>query len=497
MRVPSHPHFPIKPSHAFLAALAYLALNFVSAPLSILYGSALAAYLVWLARPEYLIALIILHLDKTNFILAGYGGWEYSVQRFFSNSLIIGGIPVTVTYVIAATVFLRVFWELFNRPETYRRSGLIWLFLPWIVGLAFATIMTLQAFLVRNPSWTLNIRLYMLLGCVFYGAILMRSWRGSGEWLVKWLVPLLSVMYFFAIFGRFHQQFLWVFTGMAIPLSWLAFRQKSKWLKFVGVFCGCAVFVYASGLGPGITSIGEGQGSASGILGTGSSTFTLNALLLFSIVVAIIVALPKQNVRSFFAFFLGVPAFLTIITFTFTVALLSPKYSQIGSAGWNVSQSEMTVVERFRSKLFDDRSIIWHGMLRDLMSKDPLFRPAGSPVIIEHPRHGSLVWTPGAHNAFLEIFRAHRWVGGSIVILFIFVVMIQCAKVIDRPLPSSLQATAAGIIAVSIIANTAGHNVVSGEGSFWYFTFAGIIIAASAEIKHRNQGGGRQLRKTD
>lgn len=477
--------YPIKPAHALMAALFYLAINFVIAPISIIYGGALAAFLIWMAKPEYLPALLILQVNRSNFLLSDYGTWEHSVQRFYDNAIVIAGIPISITYVVAATVFLRVVWELAHRPETFRRCGLSWLFIPWVIGLFLAAIMTFQAFIIRNPSWTLNIRVFLLLGCIFYGAILMRSWRGSGVWLVQWMVPIIGVFCWLAAIGRFHEQVLWVFTGMAIPLSWMAFRMPNLLFKASGLFCATGAVFYASGLGPGITSVGVNSELAGGFFGTGSSSFTLNALLLVSILVAVVAALPKGNFRTYVAWFFGYPAFVTIFVFSFGIAILSPRYQNLGSAGWTLSRSEMTPVERFQSKMFDDRSIIWHGALKDALSGDYILRPAGSPIIINHPRFGSMVWQPGAHNSFFEALRAHRWVGGSIVILFILIVMQRCAQVVGKPVPTSLRATAAGIIAVSIISNTAGSTPISGEGSFWYFTFSGVIIAAIAEVKYR------------
>lgn len=479
----------MKPTHAIYAALGFLVLNFLNNTVSILYGSILAAYLIWLARPEYLTALFLLHLDRSNFILSGYGSWEHSVQRFFDNAVIIAGFPITITYIIAGTVFLRVFYELFKDPETFRRPGLSWLFVPWLIGLVLAAIMTFQAFVLRNPSWTINIRMFMLLGCIFYGAIIMRKWRTNGDWLILWLVPILGFLYLLAAFGRFHHPFIWIFTGMALPLSWLAIRHRSLWGKGSGIFCSCTAFFYASGLSPGMAAVGVREDLAGGLMGTGSSTFTLNALILLSILVSLILLLPKGALRSYLASLMGLPAFFVIITFSITIAILSPKYNSVGSAGWNLKHTDMTPIERFKSKLFDDRSIVWHGMLMDLLEKDPILRPAGTLVYINHPRVGTMAWQPGAHNSFFEAMRVHRWIGGPIVILFIFIVMIRCAKVVSRPLPSSLRAVAAGLIAVSIISNTSGSSPISGEGAFYYFTFAGIILSAISEMKFRNIEG--------
>lgn len=486
----SYPRQGFPPLFIFLLSLVYLGINFIYAPLSIAFGCVLVIYIIWKARPEYLPALLILQTNRSDYVLAGYGTWDHSVDRFFDNAILIGGFPVSISHVLAAAVFARVAFEFIQRPKTYSNSGLIWLIVPMVIGFVLATVMTYQAYVLRNPSWTNNIRGFMMFSSLFYGMVLMRSWRGEGEWLYNGLVPLMAVLFGLASLGLFHHHNLWLLSGLAIPLAWLAFKRSSIFGKVAAIFCVFGVTAYSLGLAPGIARVAEHrQDMAGGILGTGTATFTLNAIILTSILVTFIAIIPYARVRKFLSWFMGTPAFLSVFVFSLGVAIASPYFTSAEASGWRVSAAEMSPVERFQAKVFDDRSIIWNGVLIDIIESDPVVRATGTPVIIDHPRHGSIAWTPGAHNGFLEALRAHRWIGGSIVILFLFIIARGSAQVIGKPIPSSLRATAAGLIAFGLIINASGHMHISGETSFWYFTLSGIVIAAIAEVKARAKAG--------
>lgn len=461
------------------AAVFQLALNVVLPTASILFGSILVSLIVWLARVEYLPALIVTQLARTDFALGGHGTTEFAFAQFEASALVIAGFPVSVNYFLGFAGCGRVLTEWILRPDTFKAAGVAWLLPLWVVAMVPASIMSVLGRLEMAPSWTGPIRMVFMSGSLFYGVILARTGWGTGRLILRWLVPMAAVFFALGMFGAFRHRILFVLPCFAAPALWLALKEGDRPARVLAIVSFLLAIGYCLGIGPGGSS--QDDGYAAGLLGTGSSTFTLNALLLASIVITAVVLLPAGIARAVVARLLGLPAFLTVIGFSLLIGYLSPRYSDYSQRGFASDQKGMTVGERLRSKVFDDRSRIWHAALSEITQPPYLLQPSGRPLLIEHPSVGVVVWRVGAHNTFFEVVRQQRWLNGTILLVMVLAMMMGCARVLDSAAPAAAKALAVGTLVTATVGMATGHYPLSDQAAFWFLAFGGLAMACSRE----------------
>lgn len=481
--IPRVPPPPARPGILFGLSLVTVGLNFVYAPISIVIGSALMAYMVWHVRAEYIPAILILPLGKSDFLLSQRGTWEYMVMQFESNAIYIGGFPISINYILIATLVLRVTYEFFNRSQTFRNAGVLWLVPLWYLAMLPALLMSFQGRMEGNPSWTQPIRVVAISGALFYGVIVVRSWAADGRVLLRWILPITIFATSLGSVGLFHNRILWLLIPFSIPMAWLAFRQKEFYFKIMGMVCAVTSAAYGLGLIDRLKPVTASADAASGLLG--QSTFTLNALFLSSIAFTAILALPFGGLRRSLSWFLGWPIILVLLGFTITVGLLSPSQTRIvaNSSFARIATADMTPLERLRAKVFDDRSIIWYSALKDIATENPFLLPAGRLMPMEHPSRGLILWPVGMHNTPLHVMRILRWIAGPIVLLILFSGALSAAKSIGKPIPSSLRVLSAGTVSSVIVGGVTGHYLVGSEVAFFFFAFAGMAAGATAAMR--------------
>jgi hypothetical protein len=171
----------------------------------------------------------------------------------------------------------------------------------------------------------------------------------------------------------------------------------------------------------------------------------------------------------------GVLAGLTIV-----VALNGPSY-RVGMTSYDfrVDAGALTFGDRLRTKLFDDRSVIWEGALRDVLTPPISFKPSGRTFTIEYPGYGSIDWRFGAHNTFLEQLRQNGlWVG--LLLLFILAIALHYASAALHHLLPPVRALAIGILPSGTVGAFTGQYIFTESAGVWVLCIGGICWGLSA-----------------
>jgi hypothetical protein len=467
--------------------IVQFALALVVPKLGTLVGCAVVVTIIWLARAEYLPALIMTQLSLGDFGI-GARGWD--VPSF-------AGFNFNLNYMLALGVVARVTWELINRPQTFR--SLFWMLALWYVAMGPAVIMCVMGRMERNPTWTEPIRKVWMCGAFFYGFILARTWRPDGRIITRGLLPVGAIIMFFAALGPLRDVIRFALIPTIIPLAWYTWRKGGFMRRTFAVMA--AVLGAMTGLGIGLKMGGEevfmtgaAGKSLSSNMGVGGATISINALFFGSLFLTMAIALGRPFLRRTLSRALGIPAFILVVAFSIGIGA-------IGRGDWSraeLQSGEASVRERLEAKIFGDRGVIWNATLVDIMEPPYVIKPAGRSVWINHPWFGWIEWPHGAHNAILNTLGNQRWFNGTILLILAMMAIKRNAEGLGRPLPGGLDAVAVGIAVTAVVGMIVNDYPINVQGAFWFFGFAGIVACAEKEARRHSpqvrvySGGSRR-----
>jgi hypothetical protein len=442
--------FYIKPDHAIFAAIGTVLLGFISAQLSILVGCALVAYMMWMCDARYLPALMIAVWRPTDFLLKGYGSFDFALAEVASSYIMVGGMPVTINLVMIVMVPARVLFEFFNNPN-YACSKVHpgWLFI-WGIALIPALIMALLGKLEGNNGWADPVRSVFVVGSYFYGLFMARTWPTSGDFIYRRLVPIILAIFVIKYTVGFHHRILWIWGGMLPALSLYLFQFKRP----LSLLCSGGVMLFAV-----IFSFN--------ILSSSTMTFTLVGLFLVSLVMGVIAFIPMGGLRKFFGWFFGWPAVATMFVF---VSFVVWKYEDLARPG----EKSYTLVDKLRSKVFDDRAGVWTSSIRSIGDGNMFIHPAGRPWILRHEKKGEIEVLFGSHNSIIDQLRKNRLIAGPLILLIVFFAVVRSSQVLRHsPIPEA-KVLAITCIATGTVGIVTGHYPLSQNAGFWFLSFGGI-----------------------
>jgi hypothetical protein len=443
-------------------AVAQQAIGLVIPRLGALLAVMLAGWLIWAARPRYLPALMINQLTAGNFAFLGHEGSATA--------------PNLGAYGLAAAIFVRVSWELWNNPDTLRQWR--WLVWAWYVASALAVVMSLMGRFEGNPSWTVPARSAWTMGAFFYGMILARRWSPDGKVLAKNVFPMVFVFLLLLSIPVFDHKLKFILVPLAFPLAWFVWRDAGWKGRVAAVF----VVLMAAGLGVGSAVSGE-EVDPTGNYGIGGATFSLNALFGASVALTFMVAFGSRYLRAMMGRLLGWPVLVFVAAFTLWVAAVGPKYRL---DQWTRAE-RLDLTERIKLKIFDDRSRIWTTALEDVSREGYLVRASGTSIWIDHPLMGEREWSFGAHNSIMNSLLVHRWVGGVLVLVMVGAAMQSSARALALGRFSHLHALAIFVAVTGGVGLVVNDYPTNDEGGFWFMGLAGLVAGVLREHERSKQ----------
>ena len=376
----------------------------------------LTVFFTILGRSVFLPALFICQFYASDFMLDNMSTYEYFLERHEAARVTILGFPLTINYVFAVGMTLRVFHEALSRPGTFR--GIIstkWLW-AWASCFVPALLAALTGMTEDRVSWTAPIRDVMMVGCLFYGMILARNKTETIAIIMHRLIPLAIGMLSLAMIGYFYSRGMYLVTALG-PAFFLTGRmlmkRSQRWTKYAPLFGLSLAYAFA------FYPTAHAMTVATLLYSTSGNSFALMAIWFVAVILTILLRsnrISTQTQRKRFTLIplaAGVMAILLPIVFTFGTYSFSYELPKVRDI------YDLPVFDRFMHKLFYDRAPIWRGAIDELCSPPYVIKASGQMGYRLMLNGDKTPWPAGSHNLVLEELRRNGWYSGIICLFLI------------------------------------------------------------------------------
>jgi hypothetical protein len=455
----------LSPRNATIAAIGVVLFGFVAAQLSILMGCVLTAILMWQCNARYLPALMIVVLRPTDFLLSGYGSFDFTLAEVDSSYVMIGGFPLTINLVMAVMIPARVLFEFLSNPEgASRQINAFWILL-WLSALGPSGLMALMGKFEGNNGWADPIRSVFMVGAYFYGLFMARTWPMSGDFILKKFVPVIITLMVIKYTFGFHHRILWIWAGMLPALSIYMWQIRRFWPRVGALVIMLFALLFSFN-----------------IMTNDPLTFTLVGLFMSSLVMGVVAFLPSATLRSIGGWLMGWPAMIVIVVF---LAFVVWKYEDFARPG----EKAYGVVEKLQAKVFDDRAGVWTSSIKSIGEGGLFIEPAGRPWVLMHSKRGEILVRFGSHNTIIDQLRKNRLYSGPVILLIMFYAVTRSAIVLRRSSLPELKVLAIACLATGTIGVVTGHYPLSQNAGFWFLGFGGIAygVFTNTRMHHAMQ----------
>jgi hypothetical protein len=393
------------------AALVYVAMSYFLLVPSIWLRLVLASLLILRMRADIIIPLCLSCLQlKLNFQES-----MSDVADIASGT--IAGLTGFESYAFAIPPLLISVRTAFALPSTRtdRRGFPTWLYAVWLFGGAFIVV---GAFvnLGTTRGWTGGMRMYSIVGCLFYGLLMPRPSLRQIDRLAGGLAAIGMILYAAAATGRFSTKILFVLAPICI--AW----GVTGVLGPVGIRSATAALMLA------VTSVP--------ILV--SSTFTVFGTWLWSGLAAVLQCTTRPGGRR-------LPTRMVWMVIVSAVVLSSVFLFGLTRRIGERSIHDSTMLGRMEWKLYADRSPLWWGCIK-IISEEPSLLPTPErPFMVEWFGVKAL-WEFGPHNLVLELLNQLGVVAGFISIVVLVYFVGRCVVVLTQDRSRGVQTLAIATI---------------------------------------------------
>jgi hypothetical protein len=424
-------------------ACGYLAWSYYALPSSIWARLAFVSALTLRMKPDIIIPYCLSCLQlKLNFT-------ETLSDEIRIDENVAAALTGFESYAFAIPPLLvgvRAAFAFFN-ARTDHRFFPVGLYLLWVLG---GVLVVIGAFTIfrTGRGWTGAMRMYSIVGAVFYGLLMPRLKPEQLNRLAAGLATVCLILYALALSGRFGSRIVFVLgpLGAAWGVSGaLSLSRKT-------FFAAALLFV------------------------TGSVSLFRATFMAFGgwIWAAIATGLewtcpagPKRVAYRMHGFVLATAIFCMVLFLVGVARQMNEKSSNDG-----------TFLGRIEWKLYADRGPIWSGCIR------VLFEDAS---LLPTPERGFSIqwfgqerfWENGPHNLLLELLNQLGWVAGPISIFVLAYTVIASTGVLARDDNRGARAIATAIICSILVGGlTLPYIVQDRQGEFLLFA-AGLAIGSS------------------
>ena len=459
-----------KPKAFFYATvLIAMAIGKIVPAFFVLVGSAIAIYITATRRLDLLPVLILTNVPITSFLggdTVDYGSYEYSVEVYQTAYINFLGLPISAGFVTTVSIGVMCIINFFKDPFRAYPGKLRIMFFLWVIGAFFALFISLNGMLMGNNAWSTPLRGFLSLSGVFYGYFLISHFPGASRMLFRDFSLVFLCFGILGCLGIFHHRVMWIGAAIIPVLAVFALKRNDFLARCIGVG-NLLVWVLYCILG--YTKSGE-------------TTFTLQSLFIFSLIFSVVFTLRSPALRQTAAFLLGTPAILIVFFYMSFSIYGAHRY---GTADLIKGGYELSLAERIKFKMFDDRARHWSFVIEDITRDNKILPIPGELMRIIHPTRGEMFVTYGAHNSYLEALRQNGVVSGGIIILTILFSIISASKVLKHSRAGVTTALAIGAITTLLVGGTTGHYVIGQTAGVYIFILAGMSIGRNVDWMDR------------
>jgi hypothetical protein len=423
--------------------IGYLAWSYYALPSSIWARLAFAVLLTIRMKPDIIIPYCLSCLQlKLNFAetlseeINLDGGLAASMTGFESYAFAVPPLLISVRAAFA-----------FTNARTDHRFFPAGLYLLWAVGAMFVVIGAFTIFRTGR-GWTGAMRMYSIVGAVFYGLLMPRLKPAQINRLAAGLAVVCMALYLLAMGGRFGARTMFVIGPIGAAWGVTAALRLSR----ASLFAAALLFV-------------------TGSLSLFRMTFMVYGSWIWAATAAGLAWMspggPKRLASHLQAYVLATAIFCTFLFFVGVSRQVNDK-----------STNDGTFLGRVEWKLYADRGPIWSGCIRVLFE---------DPSILPTPERGFVIqwfgqekfWENGPHNLELELLNQLGWVAGPIALLVLAYVVVGCTGVLARDdTPGARVIAIAAICSIVVGGLTLPYIVQDRQGEFLLFS-AGLVIGSS------------------
>jgi hypothetical protein len=424
-------------------ALGYALLSYVWLAPSIWVRSLLASLLVLRMRPDIIIPYFLSCLQlKLNFREAVTDGIDIGVDS------VTVGLTGYESYALAIPPLLisvRTAFAVANK-RVDRSHFPVWLYTIWALG---GILVVVGAFTILGSArgWTGAMRMYSIVGGVFYGMLMPRMTSKQVDRLATGLACTCLVFFVALLVTSFGGKLTFVIAPLGA--AWAATQLlKSKRVVLGGVLL-----------------------AMTGYICLFKATFMVFGTWVWAVTASCVEQLTTrrgQRSNKAFAAFVVATAVFCAILFIYGVTRKVTENQQFDTSFWG----------RIEYKLYADRGPIWYGCISALMEEPSLLPTPERAFFIEWLGFEKL-WIFGPHNLVLELLNQLGMVAGPIAIAVMAYAVWGCVGAIGRDQSSGVRSLAtAAICSILVGGLTLPYSVGDRLGENIVFT-AGLAIANS------------------
>lgn len=413
----------------------------IAASFYIFYKVAFANKLDVLSLFLILLPSIVLRQDDVFFQLGQTQFDETSWIKVFipslQTSVSIGILVVSAQFFAALAVPVRIL-----RSLNFKNIKIVFFWILALIlsfyGLYLAKISGIDS----AGGLTVGLRITLSLGVLLFPILI------NQEELYGKLRSIIKISIVLFLFGLLNEH--WLFISVAFPAIILFSNEKKIW-KFLSVLMICVLMFLGS-------------------------TFTIKLILIVSILITGFHKVKRDKHSGFYQLRINPTLLLGYLLFPIYIVFLT------------ISQTLMPIVnvygsERFISKLFEDRGLLWVFTLNLIRNSNFFVVPAARDIsVINYHVSGSKNWEAGAHNIYLEIARQN----GFFVFLILFLIVSLFLWNLQKTLYFEnrlLMNTCLGLMAVYLVYGLTGNSLVYDGVGFLFWLIFGQVIKNAKIIK--------------
>jgi hypothetical protein len=427
--------------------------SFINELTSIFLSIFLGFFLIWRAKLDGLIGLIILYIIKQNFyhVIDYKSMGNVAEVNFDRATLYIFNFPINLPTLVCFFVPLRVIFENFKNKKTLTKHKFIYRL--WLFALIPGFISFIISFLNRDPNWTRGFRFLLLSSSFFYGFILAKDFKNEDfKFFTKYLLSLLAIILCFLTFNLFWSHLGFLFLGLISTFSIYFIRKINLIDKIFGF-----LFLIFS------------------LIFVINSTITIMLISLISNFLILISWFYSNLNNSSYKYKIKKVKIILLsfsIIFPFLIIFIGNKLGiEIGYVDLNSSSA---FKGRILEKVLLDRYPFWTSAFNQIINGPYFFVSSGRPLIV-NGLDSQFEWLVGAHNVVLEVLRNTGFLVGGIILFIYLYALNQLFNVLMNTNSNLLKAFVSGLIGVAVSGILTGDFPADMTVGFALWTLSGLV----------------------
>jgi len=377
-------------------ALAYAVLSYVWLAPSIWVRMLLASFLILRMRPDIIIPYCLSCLQ----LRLMFSGSMGDVIDIGANDVTVG-LTGLESYAFAIPPLLISLRTAFAAADTRvdRSRFPFWLYAVWVLG---GIVVVIGAFTILGTGrgWTGAMRLYSIVGGVFYGMLMPRMSPRQMNRLATGMACVCLAFFLTALATPFGGKLMFVLGPIGASWATTHFLARKRPVL-------AAVLL-----------------AATGTVSLFRSTFMVFGTWLWVVVasfVAHVTSRRGQQRNRVFSAFVGATVVFCAVLF---VIGFTKRINERATF-------DTSFLGRIEYKLYADRGPIWWGCISELI-EEPSFFPTPERAFMVEWLEFNVLWIFGPHNLFLELLNQLGMVAGPIAIAVIAWTVAGCVGAIGR-----------------------------------------------------------------